>query len=160
MSRLAHAFWPRWYRLLALFDPGLERTWHRSGIGNVVRVEIVGRHSGVPRRVFLGLLRVGNQRYLGHPDVSCAWTRNLDAAGEGVIELRDGTRERFAATLLEPGAEREAVVRATFTQHPFPGGPLYWLFRANLRAVGRFYRLSPPAADADAPGADGEAPEG
>jgi hypothetical protein len=142
MSRLAHAFWPRWYRSLARLDPLIERSWHRRGIGNVVRVVIVGRRSGQPRAVFLGILRVGGGMYLAHPDVSCAWTRNLDAAGEGQLELHDGRRAAFTATPLPPGPERDAAIRATFTQHPFPGGPLYWLFRGNLRAVGRFYRIS------------------
>ncbi len=140
--RLAHAFWPRWYRTLGRLDPMIERAWRRAGIGNVVRVVIIGRRSHQPRAVFLGLLRVGEHTYLGHPDVSCAWTRNLDAAGGGDLEHRDGRRDPFTATLLAPGAERDAVIRATFTQHPFPGGPLYWLFRGNLRANGRFYRLA------------------
>jgi hypothetical protein len=140
--RLAHAFWPRWYRLLGRLDPLIERAWRRFGIGNVVRLVVPGRRSGVPRAVFLGVLRVGGQRYLGHPDVACAWTRNLEAAGGGELELRDGTREPFTAVLVEPGPERDAVIRATFTQHPFPGGAIYWLFRVNLRANGRFYRLS------------------
>lgn len=143
MSPAAHAFWPRWYRALARLDPLIEPAWRRVGIGNVVRVVLVGRHSGLSRAVFLGVLRVGDQRYLGHPDVACAWTRNLEAAGGGELERRDGTREPFVATPLEPGPERDAVIRATFTQHPFPGGPIYWLFRANLRANGRFYRLAP-----------------
>jgi hypothetical protein len=142
MFRLAHAFWPRWYRALGRLDPLIELAWRRFGIGNVVRVVVPGRRSGVPRGVFLGVLRVGGRRYLGHPDVACAWTHNLDAAGGGELELRDGGREPFSAVLLRTGPERDAVIRATFTQHPFPGGPLYWLFQANLRANGRFYRLS------------------
>jgi hypothetical protein len=150
---LAHAFWPRWYRWLARLDPLIERAWRWWGIGNVVRLTVIGRLSGRERALFLGELRVGDRRYLGHPDVHCAWTRNLDAAGSGALERRDGTREPFAATLLEPGPERDAVIRATFTQHPFPGGPIYWLFRANLRTNGRFYRLSmevprPPSGSA------------
>ena len=142
MSSLAHAFWPRWYRLLGRLDPVLERAWRRFGIGNTVRVVLVGRRSGCERSVFLGLLTVGGRRYLGHPDRACAWTLNLEAASGGQLERRDGTREPFAATLLGPGPQRDAAIRATFTQHPFPGGPLYWLFRGNLRANGRIYRLT------------------
>ena len=143
MSRVAHAFWPRWYRWLARADPLIGRAWRRFGVGNVVRVTIVGRRSGVPRSLFLGLLRVGDRAYLGHPDVACAWTHNLDAAGVGEVEDHDGRRHRFDAALLSPGPEREAVIRATFQQHPFPGTVMYWLFRGNVRAVGRFYRLDP-----------------
>jgi hypothetical protein len=142
MSRRGLAFWPRWYRVLALFNPAIERVWRRFGIGNVVRVVVVGRRSGRPRAVFLGVLRVGGHRYLGHPDVACAWTRNLEAAGGGELEHHGGLRVPFTATLLEPGPERDGVIRATFHQHPFPGGPVYWLFRRHVGAVGRFYRLT------------------
>jgi hypothetical protein len=141
VSRLAHAFWPRWYRALGRLDPLIERAWRRFGVGNVVRVVIVGRRSGQPRAIFLGLLHVGGRRYLGHPDIACAWTLNLDTAGGGELEGRDGRREPFTATLLPSGPEREAVIRATFRQHPFPGTVLYWLFRRHVRAVGRFYRI-------------------
>ena len=141
MSQVAHAFWPRWYRGLARADGLIARAWRRSGIGNVVRVTIIGRRSGEPRSLYLGLLQVGDRSYLGHPDVACAWTSNLDAARGGELEHHGGRRFRFDATLLPPGPEREAVIRATFRQHPFPGTVLYWLFRGNVRAVGRFYRL-------------------
>jgi hypothetical protein len=141
MSNLAHAFWPRWYRALGYLDPAIGWAWRRFRFGNLVRVVLVGRRTGRERPVFLGLLRVGERRYLGHPDRACAWTLNLEAAGGGVLEHPDGTREPFAVVRLEPGPERDAVIRATFHQHVFPGGPLYWLFRANLRAVGCFYRL-------------------
>jgi len=152
--RLARAFWPRWYRFLARLDPVIERAWRRRGIGNVVRVSVAGRRTGLERTMFLGLLRVGARRYLGHPDVACAWTLNLEAAGGGQLELRDGRRVRFEAVLVEPGPEREAVIRATFHQHPFPGNVAYWLLRANLRASGRFYRLS--GSEPQPPGAAGD----
>lgn len=146
MSNLAHAFWPRWYRAIGYLDPVIGWAWCRLRFGNLVRVVLIGRRSGQERPVFLGLLTVGERRYLGHPDRGCAWTGNLDAAGGGELELPDGSREPFTAALLEPGPERDAVIRATFHQHVFPGGPLYWLFRRNLRAVGRFYRISARAA--------------
>jgi hypothetical protein len=141
-TRVAHAFWPRWYRALGRLDPIIERIWRRTGIGNVVRVTIPGRRTGEPRVLFLGVLRVGQRSYLGHPDVACAWTRNLEAAGGGEIVTHDGRRTRFEATLLAPGPERDAAIRATFRQHPFPGNVCYWLLRGNLRAAGRFYRVS------------------
>ncbi|HEY5630466.1 MAG TPA: hypothetical protein VIR16_13250 [Candidatus Limnocylindrales bacterium] len=142
MTRLAHAFWPRWYRALGRLDRPMAWAWRSFGIGNVVRVVLVGWRSGTERPVFLGLLRVGDRLYLGHPDRACAWTRNLEAAGGGELEDRNGGRERLTAVLLEPGPERDAVIRATFHQHPFPGGPLYWLFRANVWQQGRFYRIT------------------
>ncbi len=143
VSALASRLWPRVYRVLARADPAIELVWRRFGLGNVVRAEFPGRRTGLPRPVFLGVLRVGGQVYLGHPDVHCAWTLNLEAADGGELELRDGRRRRFAATLLRRGPERDAVIRATFRQHPFPGGLAYWLARRHVREVGRFYRLTP-----------------
>ena len=143
MSTFARRFWPYWYRLLARANPLLDMVWRRVGLGNTVRVVLPGRRTGLPRAVFLGVLRAGDGVYLGHPDAPCDWTLNLEAAGGGEIELRDGRRLRFTAELLEEGPEREAAIRASFRQHPFPGGLLYWFFRRNVRAVGRFYRLSP-----------------
>ncbi len=123
----------------------IDAAWRRVGVGNVVRVVLPGRRTGLPHAVFLGLLRVGERRYLGHPDVGCSWTANLDAAGGGVLELHDGRRLTFHAALLGDGPERDAVIRATYRQHPFPGGLLYWLFRRHLNAAGRFYRVTPVA---------------
>lgn len=143
MSTVARRFWPHWYRMLARLNPVIERVWRRVGLGNTVRVVLPGRRTGLPRSVFLGILRVGDGVYLGHPDAVADWTLNLEAAGGGEIELHDGRRLRFAAELLEPGPEREVAIRATFRQHPFPGTLLYWVFRRHVRAAGRFYRLSP-----------------
>ncbi len=143
MPDAARTFWPRWYRALARANPVIEGIWRRVGLGNVVRVVMPGRRTGKPRAVFLGLLRVGKRRYLGHPDVGCSWTANLDAAGGGWLETPDGRRFAFSAVLLEAGPERDAVIRATFRQHPFPGSLLYWIFRRHLRAAGRVYRITP-----------------
>ena len=122
--------------------------WRRFGIGNVVEVVIPGRHTGQPRTLFLGLLRRDGRTYVGHPDGDCAWTRNLDAAGGGEIVFHDGHRQRFRADALPAGDEREAVIRLTFRQHPFPGMLLYWLSRDHVRATGRYYRLLDTATDA------------
>jgi hypothetical protein len=143
MYRLAHAFWPRFYRLLRVGNPVVAPIWRRFGIGNVVRVVVPGRRTRREREVYLGLLRVGTRLYLGHPDIGCGWTHNLEAAGGGELEFPDGQALAFRAEALAPGPERDAVVRATFRQHPFPGSVLYWLSRRHVRAVGRFYRLVP-----------------
>lgn len=142
MSRLAHVFWPRWYRLLRWLDPAILAAWGRVPIGNVVRFVVPGRQSGRPRPVFLGLLRVGGGWYVGHPDVDCGWTRNLDASGTADLVFRGERRVAVAAELVPPGAERDTVIRATFRQHPFPGTLLYWLSRRHIAVVGRFYRLT------------------
>jgi hypothetical protein len=143
VDSLPHAFWPRWYRLLRVIEPLILPIWRRVGIGNVVRLVVLGRRTGSERRVLLGVLSVAGRRYLGHPDVACPWTANLEAAGEGALEGRDGRLQPFRAVPLEPGVERDAVIRATFRQHPFPGNVCYWLSRGHIRRVGRFYRLEP-----------------
>ena len=146
MSGVAHAFWPRFYRAIARLEPITRPVWRRFGIGNVVEIVIAGRHTGQPRTLFLGLLRERGRTYVGHPDGDCAWTRNLDAAGGGEIVFHDGHRQRFRAIPLPRGDEREAVIRPTFRQHPFPGMLLYWLSRGHVRVTGRYYRLLDAAA--------------
>lgn len=136
-------FWPIWYRLIRVFEPGLRWWLARATLGDTVQVVITGRRSGLPRPVLLGLLRTGGRWYIGHPASATSWTRNLDAAGLARIVLPDGRVVEATASLLEPGPERDAVIRATFRQHPFPGNVLYWLSRGNLRRAGRFYRLEP-----------------
>ncbi len=100
---------------------------------------------------------VGDRRYLGHPDGTCAWTRNLEAAGGGRLLHPGRAPERVVASRLPAGAEREAVIRATFRQHPFPGNVLYWLARRHVRAVGTYYRIELAPGDAEAP-REGDAP--
>jgi hypothetical protein len=141
MAPLAQAFWPRMYGLLARLDPAIERVWRRGWLRNTVQLVTIGRRTGLERRSFLGLLRLGERLYLGHPDRPCPWTLNLEASGGAVMRYQDGRAVAFRAVLLEPGRERDAVIRATFRQHGYPGGVIYWIFRRNIFAVGRFYRL-------------------
>lgn len=108
-----------------------------------MEVEIVGRRSGQVRPVLLGLLVVDGRWYVGHPVGETAWTHNLDAAGEAVVVLPRRRRVSVRSVPLPHGPERDAAIRATFRQHPFPGNLMYWLSRRNLAAVGRYYRLEP-----------------
>ena len=136
-----HGFFVAAYRLLRVGDRPLRWVVLRYGFGNVVELTVAGRHSGEPRRVMLGLLRVGRAWYLGHPDRACAWTLNVDAAGEATIAAAWLPPTTVGFRRLPPGDERETVIRATFRQHPFPGGLIYWLARDHVRRVGVFYRL-------------------
>ena len=141
-------FWSfalRWfYRFLVLVDP-LVRTWYRPfGLGNTIDLVVPGRRSGKPRRVLLGLLRADDRMYLGHPNGDVAWTRNFEAAREAELHIRGVPPLLVRPIRLPPGPEREAAIRATWRQHPFPGNLLYWLARDHIRAVGTFFRLEPP----------------
>ena len=141
------------YRLIRLFDP-LVRSWVANGLPGlaaVVEVRTVGHRTGRLRRIPLTLLRVGDAWYLGHPDGDAAWVRNALAAGWVEVEppARGGPRHRVAR--LEPGAERDAVIRATWSQQPFPANLLYRLARRHIAAVGVYLRLDPAVSGAAEP---------
>ncbi|HLO34669.1 MAG TPA: hypothetical protein VK194_01240, partial [Candidatus Deferrimicrobium sp.] len=53
---------------------------------------------------------------------------------------------RFAARRLPPGPERDAVIRSTAVQQPFPANVLYRAARRHIAAVGVYHRLEPLAA--------------
>jgi hypothetical protein len=133
------------YRILALMDPVVRGWWRRFGLGNVVEVTIERRAAGGQRSRLLGLLHADGRLYLGHPNGHVGWTRDLAAAGKGTLTSADGSGTAFRATLLAPGAEREAAIRAT-TQHPFPGNLAYRLGWSHVRAVGVFFRVEPAEA--------------
>ena len=133
------------YRLLRLLDPLLRWAW-RAGLpllGRSVDVRVPGRRTGRLRSTLVTLLTVDGRRYIGHPNGPTAWTRNLDARDEAELMFGDGTVQRVRA--IRPGTpvEREAVIRATWTQQPFPGNVIYSLARHHVRRVGVYYRLMP-----------------
>jgi hypothetical protein len=89
----------------------------------------------------VGLLSVAGRRYLGHPSGDTGWTLNLRAADGIALEgAKIGTVHARAA-VLAAGSERDAVVRASFRQHPFPGNALYRLAGRHVAATGVFFRL-------------------
>lgn len=113
----------------------------RWAIGNIVGLELPGRRTGAPRNVLLGLLRVDGGWYLGHPNGAANWTRNLDAAGGGVLKFAGVDPVKISIELLPTGDERRRVIQSTWHQHVFPGPILYWLARRHVLAVGRYYRV-------------------
>lgn len=151
-SRAWRAFFHAFYRLIHPVEPLLERWLARRALGDTVEVRIVGRRTGLERPVLLGLLVVGGRWYVGHPAGDTAWTLNLEAAGEANLVLPRGRAVAVRSVALAPGPERDAAIRATFRQHPFPGNVLYWLSRRNLFAVGRYFRLEPVSVSSSEPG--------
>jgi hypothetical protein len=133
--------WRAWYRLLRVGGPAIARFARRTGFGNLVVVRVAGRRTGRERLLPLGLLRVDGREYIGHPNGDTAWTLNLAAAGQAVLERPGEPPVRMRPVRLAPGRERDAVVRATFRQHPFPGNALYRLAGAHVQAYGAFFRL-------------------
>ena len=111
------------------------------GFGNLVVLRVAGRRSGLDRSLPLGLLTVEGRRYLGHPSGDTAWTLNLRAAEQAVIESAAIPASAIRGVVLPTGAERGAVVRASFSQHPFPGSLFYRLAGRHVDATGVFFRL-------------------
>ncbi|HEY8198803.1 MAG TPA: hypothetical protein VIF44_03450 [Candidatus Limnocylindrales bacterium] len=142
---MTRAFW-RWffpflYGFLRVTDPFWRRLTERRGLGNTVELLVVGRRTGRERRVMVGLLAVGERRYLGHANASAAWLHNLVEAGEGRLVVDGAAPIRVIAARIEPGPEQDAVVRAASHQHPFPVDLAYRLARASILADGVFIRL-------------------
>ena len=106
---------------------------------------IVGRRTGRERRMLLTLLDVGGTWYVGHPNGTAAWIRNLEAAGGCTVIRRDGVPVRVAAVEVS-GPERDAAIRRAGDQ-PAPAGPIYRGARGHIQAVGRYFRLEPVDVD-------------
>jgi hypothetical protein len=141
VSRFWHTAFRLQYRILALIDPPVRAVWRRFGIGNTLELRVNRRDGQGVRSRLVGLLRADGNRYLGHPNGEVGWTRDLAAAGRGVLVWPNGGRLRFVARKLEPGdPEREHAIRAT-GQHPFPGNLTYRLGRRHVRRVGVFFRI-------------------
>jgi hypothetical protein len=140
VSRFWRATFRAQYRILAWLDPLIRVMWRRFGIGNVVELRVPGRKTGAVRSRMVGILHSGGRSYLGHPNGHAGWTRDLLAAGTGVMIWPNGFEWRFRAEPLANGNEREKAIRST-GQHPFPGSLVYRLGRRHVRRVGVYFRL-------------------
>ena len=140
------------YRGLRLLDP-LIRSWMATGmpgLDGVVELRYAGRQTGRARRTLVTLIDVDGRWYAGHPNGPAGWVRNVEAAGSVEIEPAGVHGSRFAVRRLEAGPERDAVIRATWTQQPFPANLIYRAARRHVAAVGVYHRLEPtPAAPRD-----------
>lgn len=142
MSSFWRAVFRVQYRILAWLDPVIRAVWHRFGIGITVELRVAQRNGRGNRSRLVGLLRVGEREYVGHPNGETGWTRDLTAAGEATLAWPDGSEVSVRASRLERGAERERAIRAT-SQQPFPANVIYQLARRHIRAVGVYFRLDP-----------------
>jgi hypothetical protein len=144
MTRLFwRTFFPLLYVVLRVGDPLLSRWTAARGLGNTVELRVAGRHSGSPRRVLVGLLLIGDRRYVGHANATATWTRNLAAAGRGELSVDGAAEIACTAIPLTPGPERDAVVAAAGRQHPFPIDLAYRIAARQIKAEGTFFRLEP-----------------
>lgn len=138
------------YRFIRLMDP-LVRSALAHGFGGldgVVELRVPGRRSARPQTVLLTLLRAGGEWYVGHPNGDAAWTRNAEAAGVVRIDPPAAHGTVFRVIRLPQGPERDAVIRATRDQQPFPGNLVYRAAAGHIAAVGVYFRLVPVPEDA------------
>jgi hypothetical protein len=117
---------------------------------------VAGRRSRRLRGTLVTLLTVDNRWYVGHPNGTAAWVRNAEAAGTVEIDPPAPTGSRFSVTRLAFGPERDAVIRATWRQQPFPANLIYRAARRHVAAVGVYHRLDPHDADPAEPTPDGD----
>jgi hypothetical protein len=137
--------WRTGYRIVRLIDP-LIRSWVANGLpglGGVVEIRTPGRRTGRVRRTLVTLILVEGGWYVGHPNGEAGWVRNAEAAGAVDVEPAGRHGSRFSVHRLPGGPERDAVIRATGTQQPFPANVLYRAARSHIAAVGVYHRLDP-----------------
>ncbi len=134
------------YRAIRVLDPPIRVWWRRFGLADTVELVVAGRRSGRPRSVLVGLLDLDGAWYVGHPSGDANWTRNLRAAGRGVVIDRRGRATAVRARLLEAGPERTAAIAATWRQHPLPARPVYRAARSHILRWGVYFRLDPDLA--------------
>jgi deazaflavin-dependent oxidoreductase (nitroreductase family) len=113
------------------------------GLDGIVELRYAGRRTGRPRRTLVTLLRVDDRWYVGHPNDDAVWVRNVEAAGTVEIEPKGRLGSRFRVVRLVAGAERDTVIRATWSQQPFPANLVYRAARRHVAAFGVYFRLDP-----------------
>lgn len=139
--------WRAGYRVIRWLDPLIRRAW-RSGtpsLRRVVELDVVGRRTGRPRPLIVTSLTVNGALYVGHPNGDVGWTRNVESAGLVRVVSADGSGRQLRAIRLAAGQERGSVIRATWSQQPFPVNLLYSAARGHVRRVGVYFRLEPTA---------------
>jgi len=138
------------YRMIRVIDPMVRSLVANGlpGLGRIVDVRTVGRRSGRPRSILVTLLTVDGRSYVGHPNGPAPWTKNVRATGWVEVDPAVPAGARCAAVEVPAGAERDAVIRATWRQQPFPANVLYRAAAGHVAAVGVYFRLEPvPGAD-------------
>jgi hypothetical protein len=111
------------------------------GLGRIVELRVPGRRTGRVLTTPVTLLTVDGAPFVGHPNGPAEWTRNLEAAAKADIVRRGSAPQAVRAIRLWAGPEREAVIRATWSQQPFPANLVYAMARDHIRQAGVYYRL-------------------
>jgi len=109
----------------------------------VEELVVVGRRSGVERKVLVQLIESGNCLYVAEPGQRSQWADNLNAAGRATVVYWDGRRTSVTAAELPPGAERDKALDSMPNNQPAPLRFLYRRARRHIGEVGRVFRLDP-----------------
>lgn len=139
--------WRVAYRLIRVLAPLIRRAWRARtpSLRRLVELEVAGRRTGRSRRILVTSLTVDGALYVGHPNGAAAWTRNVEVVGSLRVVSSDGSARQMRAIRLLAGPERESVIRATWSQQPFPANLLYSAARGHVRRVGVYFRLEATA---------------
>jgi len=138
----------RFWRIVLVFfvdnapRPLMQLLRRRDPSFPVEELVVIGRRTGRERRILLGLHEVDGRWYVGHPNGDANWVSNLVAAGECVVIRRGHEPVRVSALELPRGPERDAAIDAT-TRLPDPSGFVFRQANSHIRAVGRYFRLTP-----------------
>ena len=127
----------RWGRVVRLFVALGVSTYGDS----IVELRLVGRRTGRPRPLLLTLIRWDGQWYVGHPNGPRPWLANLASADSLMMMLPRSGAVRVRGRPLHLGREREAVIRETALQQPWPGRLLYRAAQGHILRAGIYYRL-------------------
>jgi hypothetical protein len=158
------AFWSvafrAFYRVIRALAPFVRSAIAHGapGVDGIVELRYVGPRSGRPRRTLVTLMTVDDHWYVGHPNGPTAWVRGIEGAGVVEVDPPGSLGSRFAVRTLAPGPERDAVIRATWSQQPFPANLIYRAARRHVAAVGVYHRLDPILADPSAVDSTSAAP--
>lgn len=144
-SALWSLTWRGIYRIVRWIDP-LIRSWTANdlpGLNGFIELRYPGRRTGRARRTLVTLLSRGGRWYVGHPNGEAGWVRNVEATGWVDVDPPGPHGPRFRAARLPDGPERDAVIRATAHQQPFPANIVYRASQRHIAAVGVYHRLDP-----------------
>jgi hypothetical protein len=135
--------WRAAYALIRLLDPLVRSSvaLGMPGLERIVELRIRGRRTGRERGVLVTLLTLDGMTYVGHPNGTASWLRNLEATGSAILVIQGEPPLPVHAMTLPPGDERTAVIRATASLQPFPANVLYRAARGHILRVGHYVRL-------------------
>ena len=145
-STTSSLVWRASYRVVRVVEP-LIRSWIANrlpGLDGIVELRYTGRRTGRARRALVTLLEQDGRWYVGHPNGCAGWLASIIDAGFVDVEPPGAHGPRFTVRLLPAGPERDAVIRATLTQQPFPANLWYRAFHRHVAAAGVYVRLDPP----------------